>query len=67
MQRDHDLAVLTHMAAGENLPGNEFRVLQVRLDKGDSHLSRSAGMSRTRLFRKAFSLPNITPTPKLNR
>jgi hypothetical protein len=60
--------VLTQMTAGEDQPADQFSMPQVRLDKGDSHDALSAWQRPgTRLFRKAHSLPNITPTPKLNR
>ncbi|MEN8504432.1 hypothetical protein SB778_19825 [Paraburkholderia sp. SIMBA_050] len=56
------------MAAGENQLADQFGVAQVRLDEGDSHGVLSAWQSAgTRFSRKAYSLPNITPTPKLNR
>jgi hypothetical protein len=60
--------VLAHMAAGKDQPADQGGVPKVRLDKGDSHGTLSAWqLPRARLFRKAYSLPNITPTPKLNR
>ncbi|MGE8506268.1 hypothetical protein [Paraburkholderia terricola] len=56
------------MAAGENQLADQLGVAQVRLDEGDSHGVLSAWQSAgTRFSRKAYSLPNITPTPKLNR
>jgi len=60
--------VLAHMAAGKDQPADQCGVPKIRLDKGDSHGALSAWqLPEVRLLRKAYSLPNITPTPKLNR
>ncbi|GGC72382.1 hypothetical protein GCM10011400_70590 [Paraburkholderia caffeinilytica] len=60
--------VLARMAAGEDQPVDQGGVPKVRLDKGDSHGARSAWqLPGARFLRKAYSLPNITPTPKLIR
>ncbi|VVD30396.1 conserved protein of unknown function [Paraburkholderia dioscoreae] len=41
-KRDARGEVLTQVATGENQPADQFRVPQVRLDKGDSHGALSA-------------------------
>jgi hypothetical protein len=56
------------MAAGEDQPVDQFGMLHIRFDKGDSHGAASAGNDRAfDLSAKACGLPNLTPTPKLNR
>lgn len=60
--------VPAHMSAGEDQPVDQFGVLLVRLDEGDSHGAVSARQRPGNgYFREACSLPNTTPAPKLNR
>jgi len=55
---------VTGMSPGKHQPADDFRVPEIRLNKGDSH---GSGMGRSDLARKAYSLLNLTPAPKLNR
>jgi len=60
--------VLAHVAAGENEPVDQFGVLHVRFDEGDTHGAASAWQrAECRHFHQAYNLPKHTPIPKLNR